>query len=156
MMLNGNVTASAIETYRLGFASGIARRIAAGTAMYEALAASVMKRIASPSPSPIRVRQPESKRRVDERSHNREQRQEHSGRGEIPCPPRGDNAHVQQEERQHAQEDAVGERRELAPAGVAGDKPDQQAPDDQDDRAADGSLARHQPETGAASATARL
>ncbi|KKO19901.1 MAG: hypothetical protein BROFUL_01376 [Candidatus Brocadia fulgida] len=40
MMLNGNVIANAIGTNRLGFASGSDNLMAAGTAMYEALAQS--------------------------------------------------------------------------------------------------------------------
>ena len=39
-MLNGNVIAKAIGTNKLGFASGSDNLIAAGTAMYEALAQS--------------------------------------------------------------------------------------------------------------------
>ena len=40
-MLNGNVTPNAIGTYKPGSAFGAAKRMAAGTAMYEALAANI-------------------------------------------------------------------------------------------------------------------
>lgn len=48
MILKGKVTANAVETYRLGLASGTVIRIAAGTAMYEALAHKTEKRRALP------------------------------------------------------------------------------------------------------------
>lgn len=41
VMLKGKVTPKAIGTYRPGSAFGAAKRIAAGTAIYEALAASI-------------------------------------------------------------------------------------------------------------------
>ena len=49
MMLNGNVMASDIGTNKLRFASGIERRIAAGTAIYDALAHRIVNINASPT-----------------------------------------------------------------------------------------------------------
>jgi hypothetical protein len=48
MMFSGKVMASAIGVYKPGFASGIAIFIAAGTAMYEALATKTVNRSLSP------------------------------------------------------------------------------------------------------------
>lgn len=47
-ILKGNVMARAIGTYKLGFASGTANRIAAGTAIYEALPHKTVNNKASP------------------------------------------------------------------------------------------------------------
>ena len=49
VILNGNVIAKAIGRYKLGFAFGTAIRIAAGTAMYEALAANIANNKRLPS-----------------------------------------------------------------------------------------------------------
>ena len=51
-MLSGNVTPSDMPKYSDGRASGMAWLTTAGTAMYEALAASTMSKVASPCDSP--------------------------------------------------------------------------------------------------------
>ena len=53
MTLKGNVIAKLIGRYIAGFASGNANLIAAGTAIYEALAQRIVNRVPVPISSPI-------------------------------------------------------------------------------------------------------
>lgn len=56
-MLNGKVMASAMGKYKLGLAFGAAMRIAAGTAIYDALAAKIANKKRSP---PLVRKKPET------------------------------------------------------------------------------------------------
>ena len=53
VIFSGKVTAKALPRYRAGFASGKLERIAAGAAMYEALAVKTPNKVAPPRLNPI-------------------------------------------------------------------------------------------------------